>query len=42
MQGIDSGLIQIEDEPGGDRIVMVYATEQQAKAAFEFKKKEPR
>lgn len=37
MQGIDSGLIRIEDEQGGDRTVMVYATEQQAKAAFDLK-----
>jgi hypothetical protein len=37
MQGLDSGLIRIEDESGGDRTVMVYATEQQAKAAFELK-----
>ena len=39
MQGIDSGLIRIEDETGGDRTVMVYATEQQAQAAFELKNK---
>ncbi len=39
MLGIDSGLIWIEDEPGGDRTVTVYATEQQAKAAFELKNK---
>jgi DNA-binding MarR family transcriptional regulator len=39
MQGIDSGLIRIEGETDGDRTVMVYATEQQAKVAFELKNK---
>ena len=39
MQGIDSGLLRIEDEVGGDRTVMVYATEEQAKVAFELKNK---